>query len=39
MSRYDEHADFLKEKHPDVWKNYVKSTGQSVDHTGGDLYA
>ena len=39
MSRYDDHADFLKDKHPDVWKNYVKSTGQSADHNGGDLYA
>ena len=39
MRHYDEHADFLKQKHPDVWKKHVKSTGQAINHDASDLYA
>jgi hypothetical protein len=37
--RYDEHADRLKEHHPEAWKSFCKDNNCSVHHSGIDYYA
>lgn len=37
--RYDDHADKMKEHHPEAWKSYCKEHGYSTQHSGSDFYA
>lgn len=39
ISKYNEHAEFLKDNHPDHWKKYAKDVHKSEHHDGSDLYA
>jgi hypothetical protein len=37
--RYDDHRDWLREKHPAHWAQYCKDTGFHIDHDGSDCFA
>ena len=37
--RYDDHREWLKEKHPKHWEAYCKKHGHSVEHDASDMFA
>ena len=37
--RYDDHRDWLREKHPDRWHKYCKDCDYHPDHDGSDMFA
>ena len=39
IDRYNDHKDWLKDKHPAHWHSYCADHGSHVDHDAYDLYA
>lgn len=37
--RYDDHRDWLCNKHPKAWEAYCKKHGHHIDHDGSDMFA
>ena len=39
ISRYDKHADAMKENYPKQWKEYCAKNNYDPYHKGGDVWA
>lgn len=37
--RYDDHRDYLRDKHMKTWEAYCKKHGHHIDHNGSDMFA